>query len=83
MFGKRCTLTAVVVSSLGALLQASMESLQKLLLLTRKDKNTLERRISVAAIIGSFFVFYKIKKDNNREYDITDEAAGDLAAEEP
>jgi len=66
LFGKRCTLTAVVVSSLGALYQKSMESLQKILLLSRKDKNILERRISVAAIIGSFFVFYNIKNSRRR-----------------
>ena len=62
-----------------------MESLQKLLMLSRSNKNILERRISVAAIIGSFFVFYNIKKDKNqnREYEIDNEAAGNPAAEEP
>ena len=57
-----------------------------MLKLPRKDNNILERRISVAAIIGSFFVFYNLKKGNgqtNKEYEITDEAAGDLNAEEP
>ena len=85
LFGKQCTLTTVVVSSLGILYPKSMESLQKLLMLSRSNKNILERRISVAAIIGSFFVFYNIKKDKNqnREYEIDNEAAGNPAAEEP
>ena len=86
MFGKRCSLTAVVVSSLGTLYKKSCKELHKLLHISKKERNTLDRRISTAAIIGSFFVFYKIKKDNdqrNKEYEITDEAAGDPLAEEP
>ena len=72
---KKCSLITVVVSSLGILYKESMNLLNQMLKLTNKKKNTVERRISTAALIGSFFVFYKLK-GNTSEFNIDDETAG-------
>jgi hypothetical protein len=96
LFGKKCSLTTVVVSSLGVLYEQSMRDIQKIISFSRIEKNIFERRLSIAAIIGSYFTFYNIKSNkkntnnsnnNNNELEeefaITDDVAGDPIREEP
>ena len=78
---KRTTLTAVVVSSLGVLYQRSMQKLQKVLGCNNKEMNTLERRISIAATIGSYIIYNKLNTRNPLTLD--EDATGDPQAEEP
>jgi hypothetical protein len=60
IFQRRCTLTTVIVSSLGVVYKESMKEIKSLLNLRPRALNILIRRISTAALIGSYLLFYKI-----------------------
>ena len=77
---KTCTLTVVVVSSLGILYPKSMKSLHQLLGGTNEEMNKLDRRISTAALIGSYNIFYNIQ---SKPRTLEEDDLGDMSAEEP
>jgi hypothetical protein len=88
VFQRRCKLTTVIVSSLGAVYKESVRELKKNIGLGDRALKTLVRRISTAALIGSYFVFNKFKPNSDRnqrngEFRITNETVGNLDAEEP
>ena len=60
-FNRQCRLTIVIVSSLGAVLKRSQDELNTLMKYkkkSKKDTKMIARRISTAAVIGSYLTFY-------------------------
>ena len=77
---KTCVLTPLVVSSLGFTYKESMSKLAAVLGLSTVEKNSTERRISTAALIGSYHVFYKTPQPST---ELSSDIEGDPSAEEP
>ena len=97
-FRRTCKTYVVIVSSLGAIHKDTIVDLRHLFRFRKKTKslNYLSRRISTAAIIGSFLTFHKInirRRNPNGEptspihiegvsAGITDDTIGDVSREE-
>ena len=93
LFHRRCRLTVIIVSSLGTVYKKSISELSSLLnSIGRQGKLTqqikkLSRRISVAALIGSYITFHNIQTNrttNQRQgLSIDNNTIGDIEVEEP
>lgn len=61
-FKREVTLCTIIVSSLGAIHEESIKEIRDLLHITQKRKlEIILRRISMAACIGSYFIYNKLK----------------------
>ena len=85
-FKMNVDLTVVVVSSLGAVFKKSVKELRKLLGLANKKgtspMNKIMRRMSIAACIGSYFIYYNLKfseSNRHRGLDDSDDAQTDTS----
>ena len=78
VYKRKAKIFTIIVSSLGAIQKQSIEDIRKLLNIGAKDNklmNTVLRRLSLTACIGSYFIFNKLKycqysideKDNTNE----------------
>jgi hypothetical protein len=64
---KRVRVTAVIVSSMGAVYQKSLEDLCRVLEITdKKEKDRLGRRMSEEAILGSYEIWRKYVREDAR-----------------
>lgn len=77
---ERVRFAAFIVSSLGVVYNKSVNELRQILHISEKKMNQLERRISTAAIIGSYCIFYGL---NKKPITIDEDVNGNLEAEEP
>ena len=74
-------LFVIIVSSLGAIYSKSIDEIQELLQITKRNRkllNTILRRISISACIGSYFIFHKMPfKEYKNEYEGVDKEIED------
>ena len=64
IYKRKVSVYAIIVSSLGAIHENSIEQIKKLLHLAPSETklhNTILRRLSLTACIGSYFIFNKLK----------------------
>ena len=64
VYNRKVSLYTIIVSSLGAIYKKSVSDLHKLLKIRKQEKrlmNVITRRISMAACIGSYFIFNRMK----------------------
>ena len=85
-FNMKVDLTIVVVSSLGAILKKSIKEVKKLLGLNIKahkaKTNRILRRMSMAACIGSYFIYYNIKFRENDQHKGLNDNESDMSEKE-
>ena len=89
LYRRRCKLYVVIVSSLGAIHKDTIMDLKHMFRI-KKDQKTLKyitRKISTAAIIGSFLTFNKIVTNRNGGHttpvnSISNDTIGDVTMEE-
>ena len=88
-FGRKCKLYIVIVSSLGAIHKNTVTDIKKLLKIKRDNRSLkyITRRLTTAAIIGSFLTFNKVNirrngGQNGATVSISNEEIGDVSQEE-
>ena len=84
-YRKEAHLTVIVVSSLGVIPSKTIKAIQNLLHLSKKNLQSIVRRIVYEAIRGSYLLFYNINQ-NSRDAIATaadDRTIGDSDREEP
>lgn len=85
VYKRKVKLYVIIVSSLGAIQKQSIDDIKKLLKISASDNkllSTILRRLSLAACIGSYFIYNKFKlqaievdtNDNTNECKTQDEA---------
>ena len=71
--GRKVKLYTIIVSSLGAVFKKSIDGIKELLRISKKDNkllNTVLRRMSISACIGSYFIYNKLPfKEYKNEYE--------------
>ena len=84
-FGIKTSLYIIAISSLGAILSQSQSDLASVLATPRTSKECkrIMRRLSTAAILGSYLTFYKIGRRDNGNILLTSDATGNVDMEEP
>ena len=78
---RKVNFVSYIVSSLGVVYNESMKDLRRVLNHDDNQTKITIRRTSIAAIIGSYFIFNKLNP--RRRYQIEEDATGNPEAEEP
>ena len=87
-FGIKTHLTIIAISSLGTVHPESQSAIKSLLKYGRSQHQNRElkrvtRRLSTAAILGSYLTFYKIGRKDRGNIELTNDAHGNVDMEEP